>query len=310
MHKLLIDMLSHFVKDAKNWDEYVPYAVVAYRAMPHSTTKYSPYYLVYGRETRLPIKYDWKRSGDNVDTKENEHERRVRELTERLREANRTAGQQFKMSHNTAKRYYDRYTKVEQFKEDYVYVHNPVHRRGKAKKFPYQYNGPFEVQQISPLIYKIRLGDGTFIILHVNGPKREHKRETGNRVLLEEKLKRKTTKPTQPRGASCEKREDQIKKGALEEAIPPPYAPVEVQEDLNKREGVNELSRKSRGDPEWVPGLSYLHRKLRSSTTADNVAYKLYSRLVGRSEQETEVDNEQAEAVSLQESENVSKHAQ
>ena len=31
MHKLLIDMLSHFVrKDAKNWDEYVPYAVMAY----------------------------------------------------------------------------------------------------------------------------------------------------------------------------------------------------------------------------------------------------------------------------------------
>jgi len=43
MHKLLIDMLSHFVrKDAKNWDEYVPYAVMAYRAMPHCSTKYSP----------------------------------------------------------------------------------------------------------------------------------------------------------------------------------------------------------------------------------------------------------------------------
>jgi hypothetical protein len=36
MHKLLVDMLSHFVrKDAKNWDEYVPYAVMAYRATPH-----------------------------------------------------------------------------------------------------------------------------------------------------------------------------------------------------------------------------------------------------------------------------------
>jgi transposase InsO family protein len=38
MHKLLI-MLSHFVrKDAKNWDENVPYAVMAYRAMPHCST--------------------------------------------------------------------------------------------------------------------------------------------------------------------------------------------------------------------------------------------------------------------------------
>jgi len=51
MHKLLIDMISHFVKkDARNWDEYVPYAVMAYRAMPHCSTKYSPYYLVFGRD--------------------------------------------------------------------------------------------------------------------------------------------------------------------------------------------------------------------------------------------------------------------
>ena len=135
MHKLLIDMLSHFVrKDAKNWDEYVPYAVMAYGAMPHSTTKYSPYYLVYGREMRLPIEDDWKPSGDNVDTKQNEHERHVREMAKRLREANRTAGQQSKMSHDTAQRYYDRYTKVEQFKKgDYVYVHNPV-QKGKSKE--------------------------------------------------------------------------------------------------------------------------------------------------------------------------------
>ena len=29
MHKLLVDMLSHFVrKDAKNWDKYVPYAIM------------------------------------------------------------------------------------------------------------------------------------------------------------------------------------------------------------------------------------------------------------------------------------------
>jgi hypothetical protein len=43
---------------------------------------------------------------------------------------------------------------------------------------------------------------------------------------------------------------------------------------------------------------------LQSITTADNVTYKLRSILVGRSEQETEVDKEQAEAVCLREKEN------
>jgi len=301
MHKLLIDMLSHFVrKDAKNWDEYVSSAVMAYRAMPHSTTKYSPYYLVYGREMRLSIEDDWKPSSGNVNTKEDEHEQHVRELAERFREANKTAGQHSKMSHDTAKRYYDRHTQVEQFKKgDYVYVHNPVHKRGKAKKLSYQYDGPFEVEQkISSLIYKIRLRDGTSTILHVNRLKGAKQQELGNRVVSEEKLAKKTVKSAQPKGVSCDRRKDHIKKGALEETIPSPTALVEVQEEEEESE--------NRDDPEWVPRSSYLQRKSQSSTTADNVAYRLRSRLVGRSEREAEVDNGQAEAVSLQESETVS----
>jgi len=104
MHKLLIDMSSHFVrKDAKNWDEYVPYAVMAYRAMPHCSTKYSPYYLVFGRDMRLPIEDDWKPNLGNKDLEEGEYENHVKTLAERLREANKVAGQQSKISHETAK---------------------------------------------------------------------------------------------------------------------------------------------------------------------------------------------------------------
>jgi hypothetical protein len=75
MHKLLIDMLSHFVrKDARNWDEYVPYAVMAYRAMAHCSTGYSPYYLVYGHDMRLPIEEDWKPQLSNKNVEGNEYE--------------------------------------------------------------------------------------------------------------------------------------------------------------------------------------------------------------------------------------------
>jgi transposase InsO family protein len=157
MHKLLIDTLSHFVrKDAKNWDKYVPYAVMAYGAMPHCS-KYSPYYLVFGREMRLPIEDDWK-PHLNKEVVENDYENHVRVLAERLREANMAAGQQSKKSHETAKRYYDQNARLEQFhRGDFVYVHDPTHRRGKAKKFTYQYKGPFEIEQkISSLIYKVR----------------------------------------------------------------------------------------------------------------------------------------------------------
>ena len=36
----------------------VNYALMAHRAVPHSTTRYSPFYLLYGREMQLPAEDD------------------------------------------------------------------------------------------------------------------------------------------------------------------------------------------------------------------------------------------------------------
>jgi hypothetical protein len=78
MHKLLVDMLSHFAnKEAKNWDKYVPYAVMAYTATPGCTVRYSPYYLVFGRELCLPLEDDWKSSKQSEATVEVVYERHV-----------------------------------------------------------------------------------------------------------------------------------------------------------------------------------------------------------------------------------------
>jgi hypothetical protein len=126
-HKLLVDMLSHFVrKDAKNWDEYVPYAVMAYRAMPHCSTKYSPYYLIFSRDMRLPIEDDWKPQLNNVYLGDNVYEEHVKLLVERLHEASKAAGQQSKLSHETAKRYYDRQTKLDSLIKE-ICVHTRPH---------------------------------------------------------------------------------------------------------------------------------------------------------------------------------------
>ena len=39
-------------KDAKDWDELLPFMLFAYRGAKHATTGFSPYELVYGREMR------------------------------------------------------------------------------------------------------------------------------------------------------------------------------------------------------------------------------------------------------------------
>jgi hypothetical protein len=53
--------------------------------------------------------------------------------------ANKAAGQQSRLSHETAKKY-DRHAKLERYcKGDLVYVHDPTHKRSKAKKFAFQF---------------------------------------------------------------------------------------------------------------------------------------------------------------------------
>jgi len=41
-------------KDQINWDEWVPYAVYVYNSTVHSTTKFTPFELVYGFKSEVP----------------------------------------------------------------------------------------------------------------------------------------------------------------------------------------------------------------------------------------------------------------
>jgi hypothetical protein len=125
---------------------------------------------------RLPIEDDWRPKLSKPESKDEEYEENVKTLALRLREANRAAGQHSKQSHQTANQYYDRRTRLEQFRKgDLVYLHDPTHKRGKARKFSYQYKGPFEVEsKISPLIYRIRMGEGTSLVVHINRLKKAY----------------------------------------------------------------------------------------------------------------------------------------
>jgi len=99
---------------------------------------------------RLPIEDDWQPCVN--ENGEADYEKHIRMLAEQLREANKVTGYQSKLNYATAKRYYNRQTKLKKFKRSFVHVHDPTYKKGKAKKFSYQYKGPFEVDKIFPLI--------------------------------------------------------------------------------------------------------------------------------------------------------------
>ena len=56
LNHTLVTMLSNYVDENQtDWDIYLPYVMCAYRSATQETVKHSPFYLLYGREPRLPI---------------------------------------------------------------------------------------------------------------------------------------------------------------------------------------------------------------------------------------------------------------
>ena len=83
-HYKLSDVLSHFVnKDQRNWDKWVPIVQMAYRSTPHSITKYSPYFLLHGREIKLPFPIDVTPKFSRYDIEDEN----VEDLAEKLEKA-------------------------------------------------------------------------------------------------------------------------------------------------------------------------------------------------------------------------------
>ena len=54
-NRTLTDMLAKKVEQSeKNWDNHLPFVLFAYRASLQESTGESPFYLLYGRDPRLP----------------------------------------------------------------------------------------------------------------------------------------------------------------------------------------------------------------------------------------------------------------
>jgi len=279
---------------------------MAYRAMPHCTTKYSPYYLVFGREMRLPIEDDWKPSVSNFVVEQDEYEKHVEKLVERLREANKVASQESRMSHETAKRYYDRQTKVESFRKgDFVYVRDPVYKRGKAKKFSNQYKGPYEIEgKVSALVYKVRMLDGTFAIVHINRLKKAYDwKQEVDRTLLRGKQGKMLKKSKDVQSMPCQKtfedkfgkgerpstgagdghRRDSLTESEIDERLPPHVQLAESETESLSETDEGETVLISREHGSNSDRSAHLQRKPQSDKSTADVAYQLRSRTVNRS---------------------------
>ena len=88
-----------------NWDEHLPHLLFAYRTKPHESTGESPFYLLYGRDARVPTEaaLSTVRTAYQVDIDDYKSE-----LVYGLSKSWKIAQEQIKKAQKRQKRQYDR----------------------------------------------------------------------------------------------------------------------------------------------------------------------------------------------------------
>ena len=126
---------------------------MAYRSAVQASTGYTPYFLLYGREMRLPLDVIYRppeRDQSRTDY--------AIEVCKTLDQAYEVARDHLQLVHKRQKDYYDRRTRGKRFKQgESVWLHTPVLEKGVAAKFHEPWTRPFKVKkQLSDVIYEIQ----------------------------------------------------------------------------------------------------------------------------------------------------------
>jgi hypothetical protein len=224
---------------------------------------------------------------------EGNYDEHVEALAQRLHEASVVARKQSKLSHQTAKRHYDRQAKDEQFQRgDLVYLYDPVHKRGKVQKFSYQYQGPFKIEaRILPLIYKLCVDNGQAVIVHINRLKRAY-----SNVKIEPELSG-TPRKKSSRGQQQSAKLPMLEQNDIEVDTNVPTCKTNVIVEIQSPREYDWIEspnssplRQDRESPEWTPDSRYQRRKLLTADIMPSTTYQLRSRPTPRQEPETEVN--------------------
>ena len=159
-NRTLANMLSMYVNSRHtDWDRYLPFVTFAYNTTPHAGTGESPFFLLYGREARLPIDSMLLPSLDDGATTLDDYRK---ELVEGLRVAHQYSREALLRSKQRMEQRRGPGQRVPTFeKGDLVLVKNPaLHTAvGLTRKLTNTWTGPFQIMdKIATNTYRVSGG--------------------------------------------------------------------------------------------------------------------------------------------------------
>ena len=151
LNRTLKAMLSKVVvKGGKDWDECLGPALLAYRTAPQASTGQSPFFLLYGRDARIPTALNFFVPAINCPTVETEY---ARELFKELKRARQVARKSIQSAQGIQKRQYDK-----RAHESKICAGDLVMLKVEPRfKLDRNYKGPYRVQEVTATNATIQL---------------------------------------------------------------------------------------------------------------------------------------------------------
>ena len=144
----LVSMISHFVTtDQRNWDMLLPYVLFAFRSAPQSTMKFSPFYLLYGREPSFPLDHAFGNSHIRTYLKADD-EAYLSDVVHRVELAKSIVNDRLEAVKRSRNLSNSVLSPTKFAIDDKVMKWQPQVAKGQSKKFAKQWHGPFMVVDV------------------------------------------------------------------------------------------------------------------------------------------------------------------
>ncbi len=158
-NRTMLNMVAALIDPDQNqqdWEEVLPFALMAYRSSVQESTGETPYEMLHGEEMELPI--DLSSPIVEPEQERNMTTDYAQNLRQKLRTAHERVRENLKQAARRQKRNYDRgiITTVIPV-ESFVWLHQEIRKKGRCPKLQFKWDGPYLViAKLSDVVYRIQ----------------------------------------------------------------------------------------------------------------------------------------------------------